>query len=252
MASSCPTSRRGSTRIRDILRAGVAPPVVRLYDETDTAVVFGGQGLEVPEGCLLITGCEGRQDVAEFTEQVASSVLAEARRPRTSAASRARTGARTATTCPTASPSTSSPAAPSATRVTLDTMEVAGTWADLPRDLRRRPRRPQRARRPRPRPRLARLPVRCLHLLHARRRQRRRRGRRHWRATTPRGTRASARCWPLAAPARTTMASGCCALRTCGGTRRRGLRRARSGSRTRWIRTDSRTPASSACRRGHA
>ena len=67
----------GLRAIRDVLRAGVAPPVVRLYDEADTAVVFGGQGLEVPEGCLLITGCEGREDVAGFTESVVQQVLAE-------------------------------------------------------------------------------------------------------------------------------------------------------------------------------
>jgi alkyldihydroxyacetonephosphate synthase len=65
----------GLHAIRDILRAGVTPPVVRLYDETDTGVVFGGQGMEVPEGCLLITGCEGRQDVAAFTESVVQEVL---------------------------------------------------------------------------------------------------------------------------------------------------------------------------------
>lgn len=71
-----PDFATGLHAIRDVLRAGVAPPVVRLYDETDTAVVFGGQDLEVPDGCLLVTGCEGRTDVAAFTESVVQDVLA--------------------------------------------------------------------------------------------------------------------------------------------------------------------------------
>ncbi len=73
-----PDFATGLRAIRDVLRAGVAPPVVRLYDETDTAVVFGGQGIEVPDGCLLITGCEGREDVATFTESVVGEVMAAA------------------------------------------------------------------------------------------------------------------------------------------------------------------------------
>lgn len=71
-----PDFRTGLDAVRDVLRAGVAPPVVRLYDETDTAMVFGGQGVDVPDGCLLVTGCEGREDVAAFTESVVQDVLA--------------------------------------------------------------------------------------------------------------------------------------------------------------------------------
>lgn len=73
-----PDFTSGLRAIRDVLRAGVAPPVVRLYDETDTAVVFGGQGLQVPDGCLLVTGCEGREDVATFTESVVQQVMGDA------------------------------------------------------------------------------------------------------------------------------------------------------------------------------
>jgi hypothetical protein len=93
----------------------VTPPVVRLYDETDTAVVFGGQGLEVPDGCLLITGCEGRPDVAGFTEQVVGDILVPRTAPPISAANRGSTGGPTATACRTGSPSTSSRAGRSAT-----------------------------------------------------------------------------------------------------------------------------------------
>ena len=66
----------GLDAVRDVLRAGVTPTIVRLYDETDTALVFGGQGLEVPDGCLLIVGCEGRADVARFTAGVVAGTLA--------------------------------------------------------------------------------------------------------------------------------------------------------------------------------
>ncbi|MTV26922.1 FAD-binding oxidoreductase [Nitriliruptoraceae bacterium ZYF776] len=66
---------RGLDAMRAIVRTGVMPAVLRLYDAPDTAVVFGGQGLPVPDGCLLVVGCEGREDVAEFTEQVADAEL---------------------------------------------------------------------------------------------------------------------------------------------------------------------------------
>jgi alkyldihydroxyacetonephosphate synthase len=121
----------GLRAVRDVLRAGVAPPVVRLYDETDTAVVFGGQGLEVPDGCLLVTGCEGREDVAAFTEGVVQEVLAGAgardlgrepgenwRAHRHSMSYRFAEYFR--------------PGGTFGDALTLDTMEVAATWRRLP------------------------------------------------------------------------------------------------------------------------
>jgi alkyldihydroxyacetonephosphate synthase len=65
----------GLDAMRAIVRTGTMPAVLRLYDEPDTGVVFGGQGLPVPEGCLLVIGCEGREDVARFTEEVATAEL---------------------------------------------------------------------------------------------------------------------------------------------------------------------------------
>jgi alkyldihydroxyacetonephosphate synthase len=121
----------GLRAVRDVLRAGVAPPVVRLYDETDTAVVFGGQGLEVPDGCLLVTGCEGREDVAAITEGVVQEVLAGAgardlgrepgenwRAHRHSMSYRFAEYFR--------------PGGTFGDALTLDTMEVAATWRRLP------------------------------------------------------------------------------------------------------------------------
>lgn len=121
----------GLRAVRDVLRAGVTPPVVRLYDETDTAVVFGGQDLEVPDGCLLITGCEGREDVAAFTESVVQDVLAAAgatdlgREPGENwRAHRHNMSYRFAEYF--------RPGGTFGDALTLDTMEVAATWRHLP------------------------------------------------------------------------------------------------------------------------
>jgi alkyldihydroxyacetonephosphate synthase len=121
----------GLHAIRDILRAGVTPPVVRLYDETDTAVVFGGQGMDVPSGCLIVTGCEGRTDVATFTDGVVQQVLAGhggtdlGREPGENwRAHRHNMSYRFAEYF--------KPGGAFGDAVTLDTMEVAGTWTRLP------------------------------------------------------------------------------------------------------------------------
>jgi alkyldihydroxyacetonephosphate synthase len=70
-----PDVATGLRALRDVMWTGLRPTVLRLYDETDTALVFGGQGLEVPQGCLLITGCEGREDVARFTHEVVARTM---------------------------------------------------------------------------------------------------------------------------------------------------------------------------------
>ncbi len=126
-----PSFGTGLDMIRDILRAGIAPPVVRLYDETDTAVVFGGQGLEVPQGCLLITGCEGREDVADFMESVVVDVAERhgatdlGREPGENwRAHRHSMSYRFAANF--------KPGGTFGDALTIDTMEVAGTWRNLP------------------------------------------------------------------------------------------------------------------------
>lgn len=126
-----PDLRAGLDALRAIVRTGAMPAVLRLYDETDTAVVFGGQGLPVPDGCLLIVGCEGRADVAAFTEQVASEELAAAgaedlgRGPGEHwRAHRHGMSYRFAEYV--------KPGGTFGDALTLDTMEVAGRWRDLP------------------------------------------------------------------------------------------------------------------------
>lgn len=127
-----PDVPRGIDALRAIVRTGQLPAVVRLYDETDTGVVFGGQGLEVPDGCLLVTGCEGRDDVARFTHGLVSHVLTEGhaavdlgsgpgehwRAHRHSQSYRFAEYFR--------------PGGTFGDAVTLDTMEVAATWSRLP------------------------------------------------------------------------------------------------------------------------
>lgn len=126
-----PDFATGLAGVRGLVRAGMPPPVVRLYDELDTAVVFGGQGLEVPQGCLLITGCEGRDDVATAMETVATNVLTElgvtdlGREPGENwRAHRHNMSYRFAEYF--------KPGGTFGDALTLDTMEVAATWARLP------------------------------------------------------------------------------------------------------------------------
>lgn len=131
-----PSFGAGLDAMRAILRAGVVPAVVRLYDETDTAIVFGSGGptpanLENPEGCLLIVGSEGTADVAAFVEQVAGRVLSDhgardlGRGPGEHwRANRHGMSYRFAEFF--------KPGGTFGDAVTLDTLEVAGLWRDLP------------------------------------------------------------------------------------------------------------------------
>jgi alkyldihydroxyacetonephosphate synthase len=126
-----PDLDRGLEAMRAIVRTGTMPAVLRLYDEPDTAIVFGGQGLPVPEGCLLVVGCEGREDVARFTEQVASAELTQlgatdlGRGPGEHwRAHRHGMSYRFAEYV--------KPGGTFGDALTLDTMEVAGLWRDLP------------------------------------------------------------------------------------------------------------------------
>ncbi len=68
----------GLDAIRQLLRAGVTPTVVRLYDETDTAMTFGGHKLELPRGCLTIVAAEGSERVARFVADAARQLLTQA------------------------------------------------------------------------------------------------------------------------------------------------------------------------------
>jgi alkyldihydroxyacetonephosphate synthase len=121
----------GLDATRAIVRTGLSPAIVRLYDETDTALVFGSQGLEVPQGCLLIVGCEGREDVARFTHETLHRELLELGATDLGAgpgehwrAHRHDVSYRFAEYF--------KPGGTFGDALTLDTMEVAGTWAVMP------------------------------------------------------------------------------------------------------------------------
>jgi alkyldihydroxyacetonephosphate synthase len=121
----------GLDALRAIVRSGVMPAILRLYDETDTAIVFGGQDLPVPDGCLVIVGCEGRGDVAAFTERIADAELTRlgaedlGREPGEHwRAHRHGMSYRFADYV--------KPGGTFGDALTLDTMEVAARWRDLP------------------------------------------------------------------------------------------------------------------------
>lgn len=64
MAVSFDTVAEGLEAIRLILRQGVRPAVVRLYDEADTILALSSLGLEA-SGNLLVLGFEGRERLVE-------------------------------------------------------------------------------------------------------------------------------------------------------------------------------------------
>ena len=55
----------GLEAIRLIMRNGLRPAVVRLYDEKDTSLAMGSLGLKIEKGCLLIIGFEGAKAIVE-------------------------------------------------------------------------------------------------------------------------------------------------------------------------------------------
>lgn len=66
----------GVSALRDLMRSGIDPTVVRLYDEADTALVFASQeGEEVPGGCLVVISEEGDERVARLAEEIHREVL---------------------------------------------------------------------------------------------------------------------------------------------------------------------------------
>ncbi len=72
-----PDVASGLAAARALLRTGLRPHVFRLYDEVDTAIVFSGQGLEPPAGCLSILGCSGDQEIAEFVAAQGQRIFLE-------------------------------------------------------------------------------------------------------------------------------------------------------------------------------
>lgn len=72
------TLEAGLEAVRRVMRAGIRPAAVRLYDEIDTAVALSALGLEA-SGNLLILGFEGRKRLAEAELRAARPLLAAGR-----------------------------------------------------------------------------------------------------------------------------------------------------------------------------
>ncbi len=121
----------GVNGVRRLLQRGIRPTVLRLYDEADTALVFGEQSPEVDGGCLLVYAAEGDDEVARFVHDRALDELTAAgaedlgpepgehwRAHRHDMSYRFAEYMR--------------PGGIFGDAVMLDTMEVAAVWADVP------------------------------------------------------------------------------------------------------------------------
>ena len=73
-----PSLTAGVEALRQVLRSGARPAVLRLYDELDTSLVLGGQGLAVGEGALLVAVCEGDERVVTAEHAVIAAACADA------------------------------------------------------------------------------------------------------------------------------------------------------------------------------
>ena len=74
-----PDLRGGLDALRRVMATGARPAVLRLYDELDTSLVLGGQGLDVGPGALLVTACEGDRRLVNAEELVLRDECASAR-----------------------------------------------------------------------------------------------------------------------------------------------------------------------------
>jgi alkyldihydroxyacetonephosphate synthase len=73
-----PSLGEGIEALRQVMRTGARPAVLRLYDELDTSLVLGGQGLSVGEGALLVAVCEGDPRVVAAEQAILAAVCATA------------------------------------------------------------------------------------------------------------------------------------------------------------------------------
>ena len=73
-----PDLRAGVDALRETMATGVRPAVLRLYDELDTSLVLGGQGLDVGAGALLVTACVGDVRLVEAECAVLADVCGAA------------------------------------------------------------------------------------------------------------------------------------------------------------------------------
>jgi len=68
----------GLDAIREFMQEGLKPAVVRLYDETDTALSMTALGYEDVSGCLLIVICEGGEKFAEAEAEIIGGICKKA------------------------------------------------------------------------------------------------------------------------------------------------------------------------------
>ncbi len=69
----------GMEALRHVMRTGARPAVLRLYDELDTSLVLGAQGLQVGPGALLVTSVEGDPRLVDAEEAILRDVCSAAR-----------------------------------------------------------------------------------------------------------------------------------------------------------------------------
>jgi alkyldihydroxyacetonephosphate synthase len=69
----------GIEALRQVMATGARPAVLRLYDELDTKLALGGQGVHIDAGVLLVAVCEGDPRVVAAETAVLADVTSAAR-----------------------------------------------------------------------------------------------------------------------------------------------------------------------------
>lgn len=141
-AWAVPDVPTGLTALRRVMQTGARPTVLRLYDEADTALTLEDADMGVGDldgACLLVTACEGPPRLAETTAEVLADTLA-AHDAADLGPGPARHWREHRYDVSYRFADYFGPDGPFGDAVTLDTMEVAGLWSQLPRlhrDVRR-------------------------------------------------------------------------------------------------------------------
>lgn len=117
--------KSGLDAIREFMQEGLRPSIVRLYDETDTALTMRALGYEDVSGCLLIVIPEGREKFVEVESELVNKICTKSGgKDRGEKAAKHWFGHRYALSYR-QSPIMSSP------KMILDTIEVATLWRDV-------------------------------------------------------------------------------------------------------------------------
>jgi len=117
--------KSGLEAIREFMQEGVKPAIVRLYDETDTALTMNALGYEDVAGCLLMVIPEGREKIVELESEIVNKICVKSGgKDRGERASKHWLEHRYAISYR-QSPILSSP------KMILDTIEVVSLWRDI-------------------------------------------------------------------------------------------------------------------------